>query len=586
MDLVKNMRIFIAAGLVAGVGLAGMVPLAYSAGYLDRLELATQKVEGEDIKELPPTFAGSFLAALSAGANGDDPAAIENYREALKFDPGNKNMTQSLFMALVADGQINEAIELMKTLDGENLDQNVFHVVTAANALKQKSWNRVVSSMDRISGSDLDNMVTSLVGAWALLGDRKKDEALKRAGEINGPEWVMMIKEYHLGLINAALGENAAAIAHFEAAVAKRRVAGALTETYMRAVEALARAKAKSGDTDGAIQTANAGLELLTNHPPLVQFVGKLGEAERALPLIKTAQEGGAEVFFNVGSAISRQGGLPFAQGYLQLSRFLVPNKAVVLIALANTYSSQNKFARANALFEQIEESSPYYRRAQLETGLNLNRMEQVPAAEEILSALVENDPDDVLTALSLGAVYGQHEQYDKAATLYDKIIGRISNPQERDWVLFYRRGIAHERMKRWPLAEADFKRSLELSPDQPDVLNYLGYSWIDQGINLDEGLDMIRKAVELKPNSGFIIDSLGWAYYRLGRYEEAVEELVRAVELMPSDPVINDHLGDAYWKTGRKLEAVFQWKHALSNDPPDEERAKIEEKLQSGLTH
>ena len=126
----------------------------------------------------------------------------------------------------------------------------------------------------------------------------------------------------------------------------------------------------------------------------------------------------------------------------------------------------------------------------------------------------------------------------------------------------------------------------MQLFPDQPDVLNYLGYSWIDQGINLDEGLAMVRKAVELRPNSGFIIDSLGWAYYRLGRFEEAAEELQKALELMPSDPVINDHLGDAYWQIGRKLEAVFQWKHALAGEPAAEDKVKIEQKLQVGLTH
>src|SRR5690606_33991930 len=143
--------------------------------------------------------------------------------------------------------------------------------------------------------------------------------------------------------------------------------------------------------------------------------------------------------------------------------------------------------------------------------------------------------------------------------------------PQPHQWTLFYFRGIAYERAKQWDKAEADLLQALALFPEQPHVLNYLGYSWVDQGMHLDEAMDMIARAVELRPNDGYIVDSLGWAHYRLGNYEEAVRELERAVELRPEDPVINDHLGDAYWKVGRRLEARFQWAHARDLDPePD----------------
>ena len=128
---------------------------------------------------------------------------------------------------------------------------------------------------------------------------------------------------------------------------------------------------------------------------------------------------------------------------------------------------------------------------------------------------------------------------------------------------MFYFRGICYERSKQWPQAEADLKKALQLYPDQPLVLNYLGYSWIDQGVNLDEGMNMIRRAVEQRPDDGYIVNSLGWANFRIGNYDEAVKELERAVELKPDDPTINDHLGDAYWRVGRVLEARFQWSHA-----------------------
>ncbi len=577
------------AAMGAGLVVPSFTVSALGAGFLDDIEINSGTVPVIDATKDLPSLAGSFLAAQIAGANGDDAIAIENYKRAIELDGENSDLKQLMIMAMTANGDITDAIDTLGTIPAEEQNRSLNQVIVAANALKQKSWKRVITNIDRVAGADLDMMISKLVGSWAMFGDRRIDEALERAKDATGPDWVSMIREYHVGLMLAASGKDSEAIVSFEKAVGYRAVAAALTETYMRAVESLARSKARTGDLESARKVVSDGLELLPAYPPLRKLEETLAETNEGKTiglLVTTAQEGGAEVFYNVGSAISRQGSLPFAQSHLQIARFLAPENDGILFALANVYEEQDKYVLANDYYTRIAETSPHYRRSQLEIALNLNRMEQVPEAITTLKALVEQDPDDLQTVLSLGGVYGQHEQYANAAELYDQAIARISSPERQHWPVFYRRGIAHERTKQWPLAEADFKKALELFPDQPDVLNYLGYSWIDQGINLDEGLSMVKKAVELRPNSGFIIDSLGWAYYRLGRYEDAVVELQRALEQMPSDPVINDHLGDAYWKTGRKLEAVFQWKHALANKPTEEDRFKITRKLQVGLTH
>jgi Flp pilus assembly protein TadD len=183
-----------------------------------------------------------------------------------------------------------------------------------------------------------------------------------------------------------------------------------------------------------------------------------------------------------------------------------------------------------------------------------------------------------------LGTVERTRKQYEECAQTYGKGIATLEKAEKGHWQIFYFRGICFERAKQWANAEADFKKSLELFPDQPQVLNYLGYSWIDQGVNLEDGMKMIRRAVEQKPDDGYIVDSLGWAYYRIGNYEESTKHLERAVELRPEDPTINDHLGDVYWKVGRQLEAKFQWSHAKDLKPEPEELVKIEEKLRFGL--
>ncbi|HKH35076.1 MAG TPA: tetratricopeptide repeat protein, partial [Beijerinckiaceae bacterium] len=205
------------------------------------------------------------------------------------------------------------------------------------------------------------------------------------------------------------------------------------------------------------------------------------------------------------------------------------------------------------------------------------------------LEALIKRRPDDLDVIMALGNVYRSRKKYAEAAETYSKAIERIGTPDRSHWNIFYYRGSAYERAKEWGKAEADLKKALELVPDalptaKAQVLNYLAYSWVDQNINIDEAFKMLKRAVELSPRDGMIIDSLGWGYFRLSHYEEAVRELEKAVELKPGDPVINDHLGDAYWKVGRHLEARFQWQHAKDSSPEPEDLPNIVRKLEKGL--
>lgn len=194
-------------------------------------------------------------------------------------------------------------------------------------------------------------------------------------------------------------------------------------------------------------------------------------------------------------------------------------------------------------------------------------------------------DPSEKLQALdALGNILRSRKQYADAVDVYNRAINLIPKPDRRHWVYFYARGTSYERLKNWPTAEADLKKALELYPDQPLVLNYLGYSWVDQGINLDEGMRLIERAVAVKPDDGYIVDSLGWAHFKRGNYAEAVRYLERAVELRPDDPVLNDHLGDALWKVGREREARFQWDQSLTLKPEPEDALKTRRKIDDGL--
>jgi tetratricopeptide (TPR) repeat protein len=303
-------------------------------------------------------------------------------------------------------------------------------------------------------------------------------------------------------------------------------------------------------------------------------------------PLITTAQEGAAEVLYGIGAAVgSRRSDDDFGIIYLQLALYLVPNHALALFSLADVYEQLKKSQLAIRVYERFPLDSPLRRNAEIQLAVNLDTLDRTEEAKKRLEKLIAEKPDDIEAIMALGNILRGRKQYTECANAYGRGIATIAEPERSHWTIYYFRGICYERSKQWEKAEADLKMALKLYPDQPYVLNYLGYSWIDQGVNLEEGMRMIRRAVEQRPEDGYIVDSLGWAYYRMGNYEEAMKHLERAVELRPDDPVINDHLGDVYWQLGRKLEAIFQWSHARDLKPEPEELAKILEKLKSGLS-
>jgi Flp pilus assembly protein TadD len=231
-----------------------------------------------------------------------------------------------------------------------------------------------------------------------------------------------------------------------------------------------------------------------------------------------------------------------------------------------------------------VPADSPLRRNADIQLATNLDSIDRTDEAKKILEKLTAERTGDLEAITALGNIQRVRKDFADCADTYGKAVATLKNPQKSNWLIFYFRGICNERSKQWGSAETDFKRALDLFPDQPHVLNYLGYSWIDQGINLDEGMTMIRRAVEQRPDDGYIVDSLGWAYYRIKNYDEAMKQLERAVELKPEDPTINDHLGDAYWKIGRTLEAQFQWAHARDLKPEPDDLKKIVEKIRTGL--
>jgi len=289
-------------------------------------------------------------------------------------------------------------------------------------------------------------------------------------------------------------------------------------------------------------------------------------------------------VFYGIGDALAGEGGLDMGIIFLQFALYLRPDFPIANAALAEAYEGAKKYDLELLAFDRIPEASPLWLNVQIQKAFALNSLDRVDDAKALLEELVAKNPNDIRPLDALGNILRSHERYAEARGYYTRAIALVPRLSKENWALFYSRGVCNERLKDWPSAEADLKRALELSPDESLVLNYLGYTWVDQGQNLKTGMDYIRKAVKLKRDDGYYVDSLGWAYFKLGNLPAAVEQLEHAVELKPDDPVVNDHLGDAYWRVGRLLEAKYQWQQALTLKPESDQVVQLEKKIKDGL--
>jgi tetratricopeptide (TPR) repeat protein len=523
------------------------------------------------------SLSGNYLAARLAGAVRDLAAGAEFYQEALADDPDNPQLIERAFTLALASGDIDEAVALAGRLPPRADTNRLAGLAQAVIDLQQGDTADARKIVAEHARGPLADLTAALVSAWTFAADGDRAAALNRLDTLRGPDLYTAFTTFHGGIIADYMGDHAEA---------RRRLAIAYDNepSMLRIVDSYARALARDGAAKEAIGVLNRYTATVGTHPIITALRAEIEAGKTPGPLVSDANAGVAEALFALGTAVSREGSEEIAAAYLQLALVLEPDSGLAAMALAGLHERLEQSAEAVAILERIPKSSPLSRDARTQLGLNLNALDRVDEAKTVLTTLVAEDPSDLEAVVALGSVLRSRDLFAEAAEAYGRGIDSVKTPDRRHWTLFYQRGISYERSKQWDKAEADFQRALELYPDQPLVLNYLGYSWIDMGRNLDQALDMVRKAVDLRPTDGYIIDSLGWAFFRLGRYEESVAELERAVELMPNDPVINDHLGDAYWMVGRRLEARFQWSHARDSDPDAETLPKILAKLKDGL--
>ena len=521
---------------------------------------------------------GNYLAARHAGGERDAAAAAAYYRAALRGDPHNNELLGRTFLSVLANGELDDGVKLAERVLQVDKNDKVARLVLGVRAIKQKQYPAARRELAQSIRGPVTDLVAALLSAWSLASPSEAKLATDTIDKLASADGYATFKDLHAGLILDLVGQKKEAAKRYERAYKNDPAA-------LRVVQSYGSFLSRQGSTEEALNVFAKFDEALPRHPLIVEAVSEIKAGKKLPLLVDSPQAGAAEALYGLGAALGRRGGEDLGLIYLQLALYLAPSHPLALLSLADLYEAMKKPELANKIYERVLPSSPLQRNAQIQLAMNLDTLDHTDEAKAHLEKLIAANPGDVEAIMALGNVLRGRKQFAECADIYSKAVSTITKEEKPNWVLYYFRGICYERSKQWSKAEADLRKSLELYPEQPLVLNYLGYSWIDQGVNLDDGMSMIKRAVEQRADDGYIVDSLGWAYYRLGNVDEAVKQLERAVELKPEDPTINDHLGDAYWRAGRVLEARFQWSHARDLKPEPEDLSKIETKLKVGLS-
>lgn len=521
---------------------------------------------------------GDYLAGIHANNRRDLAAAADYMSRALRDDPHNPALQQQAFLLMASVGRMDEARELAQALlehDGAD-PATVFMALEHARTGDLKAAAELV---DRLPGRGLSSLMKPLLAGWIETARGDVDggvEELEALAQANGFDLLRIV---HTALMyDVAERGEAAAEAYGEAF---ERTPG----LSLRLAWLVGNFYARQGERDKAVAIYQ---RYLAENPDSIVMDAMLrrmeGDEARPDAIVRTGVEGLAEVMFNVAGMLSQQGGEDVALIYAQVALHLRPEFEVADVLLGELLQSQGRSRDAIEVYKRIDPRSPFHHVARMRIAEELQKQERYEEAADLLESVAAELPHHYEPMQQLGSLMRVQERFAEAAEAYERAVARVEEPENRHWPLLYFQGIALERTDRWKEAEAALLEALALEPEQPYVMNYLAYSWIEQKAHLEKAQDMLVRAVELRPDDGYIVDSLGWVYFRLGHYDKAVKQLERAVELRPHDPVINDHLGDAYWKVGRRMEARFQWKRALGLDPESEEVPMIEAKLENGL--
>ena len=538
---------------------------------------ATKLVSAPPPTLLPKSALGGYLAGRHARNIYDSGAASVFFGRALQADPNNPELLRRALKAMVGERRMAESLSLSNRLVSLQILEPIALLSLAAELVRTGAFPAARRQLSSLPETGFYPYLQSLLTAWTFAGEGDGSAALEKLQFLTTSSNFSATHDYHTSLIAELFGLTDLASTTYKSAVSTVR--GPSLRTVLAAGSFYER--------NGKIGEARKLYEAFPSGGPETTVIdaamARLETDQIAPQLISNAREGFAEALYEIGASFFKDRAYEPALIYTQMALHVRPNLDVGRILLADVYAATEHYVEAVETFREVPPESPFLWSARIRLANALNQVGKLDEASRELRALAAERLERADPLMTLADLLRAEERYQDAVSVYDEAIARIATIEQRHWTLFYARGMSLERSGQWPRAESDLLRALELQPDQPLVLNYLGYSWVDMGVKLPEARSMIEKAVAQRPNDGYIVDSLGWVLYQLEDFEGALVQLERAVELRPNDPVITDHYGDALWRTGRHSAARFQWRRALSLDPDANLSESVEEKLERG---
>ncbi len=524
---------------------------------------------------------GAVLAAHVAHIRHDYEDAAAYYKIVLEKSPQNKNVANAVSNIMLYLGKFDEAaVYAEESIKGGNKSL-VPVIIVASRDFKEGDYAKVrkdILPFDR--DPFYKKVVRPLFDAWTFAGEQQEKAAVASLNKIKGKRYDAL-KLMHSGMIYDYLDNYRKADETY-----RKFLKSYSEEINYRLLDVMLNFYIRHNQKDVALQIFNHYKENGAMALLLTSLRQKIDNTDSSSPaIIDTPQKGFADVMFNLGTMYRMENIPEVAQIYLAASVYLNPDYEVTKFALANVYENMGDYADANRIYGQIDKNSSSYYLARLKNIENLNALKDYKTAEKYLREMLKEYPNNVMLLSNLADIERELKQNKEAMKLYHQALEVQKNPDQTSWSIYYALGALYYQENEYEKAVAYLKKAVELSNRNPNVLNYLGYVYLDNNKNVDSAVQMILEAYHNYPYEGHIIDSLGWALFRTGEYDKAVYFLEQAADINPENAVISDHLGDAYWFVGRENEAVYQWRHALvlKEDENILDKEKVQHKIDSG---
>ncbi|TNE35846.1 MAG: tetratricopeptide repeat protein [Alphaproteobacteria bacterium] len=565
-------RLSLSRWIIAGVGVFALYACATDTQY----GAPTSRMNDASKLDVVETHYGNYLAARQAMIENDQSAAAAFYKRTLKEDPDNQIIRERAFLLELSSGNFERALAHAEILVASRPTNRLARMVLATNEIRQKGYVRARAQMDQSAMGLYNALAVDLLRAWTYAGEKDIEAAERALTGLRAFGSGELLAAYHLALIYDNGGDAAAAEQKYLDALEM----GGRTST--RIVEAFGNYLERQKRGSEAVALYDEYLELQPNNPEIRASRERALKGRVPQAFISSIEVGAAEAYLSVAGFLDTDRTADLSIAYLHLALALEEDFPIANLILGELQKQRQNYSSAIEYYAKVPLSDPLGPQAAIQIAASLQQLDRGDEAIWTLNNLVKRRPEDFLARVSLADSYRTQGKFDLAVDSYTKALElQKAEGDEAAWFVFYSRGMSYYQIGEVTKAESDFLQALDITPEQPLVLNSLGYSWVERNYRVPDALALLEKAAELSPNNGYIIDSLGWAHYQLGNYELATKYLELAVELAPEDAELHDHLGDAYWKAGRYLEAGFEWHHALKLDPSPERVAAIEEKLE-----